>query len=108
MSDQLLTQTKDGLRETTARRFRTRMSAPGYELSFESNDPKHTVGIWLPNQESTERFALGALWLASIDRLLDSRMRVTTPPRLDPRLQFDRVARSVRIITDYGTNRRHP
>jgi SOS-response transcriptional repressor LexA len=57
----MVTQTKNGLRETTARRFRTRMSAPGCELSFESNDPKHNVGIWLPNQESTESLSLGGI-----------------------------------------------
>jgi len=57
----IVTQTKSGLRETTARRFRTRMSAPGCELSFESNDPKHNVGIWLPHQESTESLSLGGI-----------------------------------------------
>jgi transcriptional regulator with XRE-family HTH domain len=57
----IVTQMKNGLRETTARRFRTRMSAPGCELTFESNDPKHNVGIWLPNQESTQSLSLGGI-----------------------------------------------
>jgi SOS-response transcriptional repressor LexA len=57
----IVTLTKDGLRETTARRFRTRASAPRCELTFESNDPKHNVGIWLPDQESTESLSLGGI-----------------------------------------------
>jgi SOS-response transcriptional repressor LexA len=55
----IVTQMKNGLRETTARRFRTRMT--GCELTFESNDPKHNVGIWLPNQESTQSLSLGGI-----------------------------------------------
>jgi SOS-response transcriptional repressor LexA len=57
----IVTRTKNGLHETTARRFRRTISAPGCELSFESNDPKHNVGIWLPNQESTESLSLGGI-----------------------------------------------
>jgi SOS-response transcriptional repressor LexA len=57
----IVTRTKNGLRETTARRFRTRTSAPGCELTFESSDPKHNVGIWLPHQESTESLSLGGI-----------------------------------------------
>jgi hypothetical protein len=54
----IVAQMKNGLRETTARRFRTKMNVPGCELTFESNDPKYNVGIWLPNQESTESLSL--------------------------------------------------
>jgi transcriptional regulator with XRE-family HTH domain len=57
----MVTQTKNGLRETTARRFRTRTTAPGCELTFESSDPKHNVGIWLPNEESNEPISLGGI-----------------------------------------------
>jgi transcriptional regulator with XRE-family HTH domain len=57
----IVTRTKNGLRETTARRLRTRMSAPGCELTFESHDPQHNVGIWLPDQESTDSLSLGGI-----------------------------------------------
>src|SRR4029077_20213332 len=69
----IVTLTKDGLRETTARRFRTRTSAPRCELTFESNDPKHNVGIWLPNQESTE--SLGGI----VDYFASERARFANP-----------------------------
>jgi SOS-response transcriptional repressor LexA len=61
----IVTQTKNGLREITARRFRTRMSAPGCELTFESNDPKHNVGIWVPDQEGSERCSLEGIVLGA-------------------------------------------
>jgi transcriptional regulator with XRE-family HTH domain len=57
----IVTLTKDGLRETTARRFTTRTSAPRCELTFESKDPKHNVAIWLPGPESTESLSLGGI-----------------------------------------------
>jgi hypothetical protein len=57
----IVTQTKNGLREITARRFRTRTTAPGCELTFESSNPKFNAGIWLPHQESTESFSLGGI-----------------------------------------------
>jgi SOS-response transcriptional repressor LexA len=61
----IVARTKDDLREITARRFNvTRMCAPGCELSFESTDPHHNVGIQLPNQESSGPFTLGGIVVA--------------------------------------------
>ena len=57
----IVTQIKKGLREITARRFRTRTTAPGCELTFESADPKYNFGVWLPRQDSTESYTLSGI-----------------------------------------------
>jgi transcriptional regulator with XRE-family HTH domain len=57
----MVTRTKNGLHEITARRFRTTTTSPGCYLTFESNDPKHNAGVWLPHDESDEGLLLGGI-----------------------------------------------
>ena len=55
----IITQSKERLREVTARRYRLQNSS--HFFAFESTDPRYCMGLGLPNTEGNESFQIGGV-----------------------------------------------